>query len=376
MTVLYVLATYGGMLHYLAQLANAMSRYADVVVIGPRRFPRHYFHSKIRTINVFDSSMGGCAHRIRKAVSLINLNLVKRIEPDVIHITDSQSLIALFVFLTRLRNSYPMVHTNHDPQPHMAGKFDEVTGNFLHNSLIGYDRIIVHGKILKDILVRKGVSEKKIRVIPHGCYSFFQDLGSNNAVLPEPYSILFFGHIRKYKGLEYLIKAIPLVSKELPQVKLIIAGEGDFSRYFPLITDRSRFEIHNRSIADDMVTQLFQRSQLLVLPYVEATQSGPLHIAYALKKPVVATSVGAIPEAVENGKTGLLVPPRNTKALAEAIVTLLKDDKLRMEMSENAYRKATSELSWDNIAKQTMEVYKEALEEREKNRAARKNWSP
>jgi glycosyltransferase involved in cell wall biosynthesis len=113
-----------------------------------------------------------------------------------------------------------------------------------------------------------------------------------------------------------------------------------------------------------MVRELFDRSQLLVLPYNEATQSGPLHIAYALGKPVIATKVGALIEAVRHAETGLLVPPKNERALAEAIVALLKDDELRRKMSENAYRLAMKELSWDTIARNTIEVYKEAMSTR------------
>lgn len=352
------------MLHYLAQLANAVSQFADVVIIGPKRFPYSYFSSDIEVMNVLDCSIGQHANRIRKAVSLINVNLVKKIKPDVIHITDTQSLIALFLFLTGVCKKYVTVYTNHDPQPHMEGNLDAILGNFLHNHLIKYDRIIVHGKTLKDILIERGVSEKKVGVIPHGSYFLFRNLNPKDSIPPEPNTILFFGHIRKYKGLEYLIRATPLISKELPDLKVIIAGDGDFSTYSGLITDKSRFEIYNRAIPDEAVPGLFQRSQLLVLPYVEATQSGPLHIAYVFKKPVVATSVGAIPEAVEHGKTGLLVPPKNESALAEAIVALLKDDELRRKMGENAYKKAIQELSWYTIAKNTIDVYKEAISER------------
>jgi glycosyltransferase involved in cell wall biosynthesis len=261
-----------------------------------------------------------------------------------------------------------MVYTNHDPKLHANGNLRENlgarVGSFLHDYLIKYDKIIVHGKSLKEILIQRGFSENRIRVVPHGSYSLFQKLGARKKVIPESNTILFFGHIRKYKGLEYLIRAASLVSKELPDLKIIIAGEGDLSPYSRLMTDKSRFEVHNRPIPDEMVRELFDRSQLLVLPYNEATQSGPLHIAYALGKPVIATKVGALIEAVRHAETGLLVPPKNERALAEAIVALLKDDELRRKMSENAYRLAMKELSWDTIARNTIEVYKEAMSTR------------
>ena len=73
------------------------------------------------------------------------------------------------------------------------------------------------------------------------------------------------------------------------------------------------------------------------------------------------TNVGAQPEIVEDGKTGFLVPPADSKALAKAIITLLKDDELRREMGRSAYKKATTDLSWDRIAEMTVEVYEKAV---------------
>jgi glycosyltransferase involved in cell wall biosynthesis len=89
--------------------------------------------------------------------------------------------------------------------------------------------------------------------------------------------------------------------------------------------------------------------------------------AYGFKKPVVATDVGSIPEIVDDGVTGFIVPPKNPEALAEAIIKLLKDEKLRKQMGENAYKKLKTDLSWDNIAEKTIEVYREAINEHKNN---------
>lgn len=357
--VAYILATdRGGMLHYLSQLANAMTRYAHVTVIGPKEFSYKYFSRKIDIKNVLDSPIEWRPHR---CLSFINIGKATReVNPDVIHLTMAHHpLIALSIHLLGIDRKYPIVYTNHDPRPHIDNLIWEVVGSLLYRHVVRVDKIIVHGKILKAMLIRDGVPEEKIAVIPHGDYSFFTNFMKN--VSTERNCILFFGHIRDYKGLEYLIKAADIISKEIPDLKVVIAGAGDFSKYRRLIKDWSKFEVHNEFIPDEIVPQFFQRAELLVLPYVEASQSGPIHIAYAFKKPVVATSVGAIPEVVEHGKTGLLVPPRDVSALANAIIKLLKDEKLRKEMGENAYQKLRKELSWDEIAKKTLEVYREAI---------------
>lgn len=363
--IVYLLATNsGGMLHYLSQLANAVSKYADVIVIGPKEFPHRYFYCDIDIRAVIDCPVGTKMH---KGLSFKNINLINEINPDVVHTTMAHHpLIAFFLYILRIHKKYPIIYTYHDPQPHVDRMPVEVIGNLFYAYLIKFDKIIVHGKALRDVLIGKGISDEKIAVIPHGDYSFFVNCGKT--IHSEENCILFFGSIRAYKGIEYLIKAVPLISKEIPDFKVIIAGEGDFSKYSKLITDKSKFEIHNRFIPDEMVSELFRRAELLVLPYIEATQSGPLHIAYAFKKPVVATNVGAIPEVVEDGKTGYIVPPRDVTALADAIIKLLKDDELRKEMGETAYRKMKEELSWDKIAEQTVEVYKNAINEHSNKR--------
>jgi len=361
--VVYILGQdRGGLLHYTAQLANAIAKYANVTLIAPRRLSERYFSNDIEIIKVL-----GCPikRNLLNVISFKNINIINKIKPDVVHLTTSHLIINLTIFLLKLKK-YPIVLTKHDPVLHVDPYLEEVIGNLLDSILIKPNKIIVHSRKHKNILSNRGVPPKKIAVIPHGDYSFFANY--RKRVPTEKSSILFFGHIRKYKGLEYLIKAVPLISKEIPDLKVIIAGDGDFSKYSKLIDDHSKFEIYNRFISDEMVSELFQRAEILVLPYIEATQSGPLHIACAFKKPVVATTVGAIPEVVEDGKTGLLVPPKNPKALADAIIKLLKDDNLRKEMGENAYKKMKEELSWDKIAEKTIEVYKEAINEHKSKR--------
>ena len=196
-------------------------------------------------------------------------------------------------------------------------------------------------------------------MLPHGEYSYYKKWYNSN--IKEEKSILFFGRIEDYKGLNYLIEAEPHISKSIPNVKIIIAGSGNITKYQNLIKNPKSFEIINKYIPDDGVAQLFQKSSIVVLPYVEASQSGIIPVAYAFKKPVVASNVGSIPELVENGKTGLLIPPCDPIELSNAIVKLLSDEDLRLEMGNNAYKKANEELSWDKIAIETMKIYKEVL---------------
>ena len=186
--------------------------------------------------------------------------------------------------------------------------------------------------------------------------------GRRDEVEEQENTILFFGRIWDYKGLQYLIEAEPLITARIPNARIVIAGRGDdFGKYERMMVNRDRFDRPNERIPDEQVAQLFQEASIVVCPYIEASQSGVLAIANAFGKPVVATTVGGIPEMIEHGKTGLLVPPRDARSLADAIVSLLQNHPLRQQMRQYALHTSQTELSWPSIARRTMSVYHHAL---------------
>jgi glycosyltransferase involved in cell wall biosynthesis len=204
-------------------------------------------------------------------------------------------------------------------------------------------------------LIDKGVACDKVFVVPHGDYSYYTEW--SKGLIQEKNTVLFFGLIREYKGLEYLIRAVPTISSSIPELKVIIAGDGDFTKYESLIDNTAHFEIHNRFIPDEEVSDLFERASVVVLPYTEASQSGVVPIAYAFKKPVVATNVGSLIEVVEDGVTGFVVPPRNTEALSDAIIKILENECLRKKMGENGYENMKKKMSWEEVAQNTVQIY-------------------
>jgi glycosyltransferase involved in cell wall biosynthesis len=102
----------------------------------------------------------------------------------------------------------------------------------------------------------------------------------------------------------------------------------------------------------------------VILPYIEASQSGVVQLAYSFKKPVICTRVGALDEVVKNGKTGILIEPKNSKQLANAIIKLIKNPGLSKRMGEAGYVYAKNELSWEAISKKTLNAYKEAIHDK------------
>jgi glycosyltransferase involved in cell wall biosynthesis len=174
--------------------------------------------------------------------------------------------------------------------------------------------------------------------------------------------VLFFGRIWPYKGLDNLIRAEPWIAQQIPDVRIVIAGQGeDFERYRRLMVHPERFAVLNRHISDAEVATLFRQASVIVLPYIEASQSGVIPIAYTYGKPVVGTTVGGLPEMIDDGVTGFLVPPGNEKRLAAAIIAVLRNDAQRRKMGAAAKQKIERECSPAVIARQTLDVYRAAL---------------
>jgi len=161
--------------------------------------------------------------------------------------------------------------------------------------------------------------------------------------------LLFYGFIRAYKGLDVLLDAFAELSGHY---RLMIAGEAyePFAPYAAKISNlpnASAIEVRERYIPDEETRLLFSAADVCVLPYHQATQSGIALIAYQFQLPLLATDVGGFREYVEDGVTGILVPPNNKKALAGGIVRYFEQGGYeRFSPALSGLRQA---LSWDHL---------------------------
>lgn len=145
--------------------------------------------------------------------------------------------------------------------------------------------------------------------------------------------ILFFGFVREYKGLQYLLAAMPAILSEIPTT-LVVAGEfwKDKDVYLKMMHElgiSASVRIVDEYIPNEDVGRYFNAADLVVQPYVSATGSGVVQVAFGFHKPVVATDVGSLPEMVEHGKTGFVVPPRDPAAIASAVIRFFKQNKAK-----------------------------------------------
>ena len=239
----------------------------------------------------------------------------------------------------------------------------------LYNS---YDGIIAHAKDNKQKLTASfNVIPEKIHIIPVGEYSFLagelQDKKTAKKLLgipPDRKVVLFFGYIRKYKGIAVLLESLAIARQSLPEIFLIIAGEPkeDFSVYEQTIDRLNLGDIILSEIkyipVEDIATY-FSASDIVALPYINIYQSGILYLAYAYQRPVIATNVGGLPEVVEQNKSGFLVPPNDPTEFAGAIEKAFADLNKLDEMGQYAYQKAKQDYSWKGIAKKTVKIYEE-----------------
>ncbi|MDQ3193775.1 MAG: glycosyltransferase family 4 protein [Bacteroidota bacterium] len=162
---------------------------------------------------------------------------------------------------------------------------------------------------------------------------------------------MFFGYIRKYKGLSYLINAMPGIL-EREKVKLLIVGE--FYEDEMIIREQLKslnlekdVIILSDYIPNENVKYFFCASDALVLPYIDATQSGITQIALFYDKPVIATDVGGLSEVIKNNETGFMIKPKSPEAIANAVIRFYGEN-LEDKFSSNV-REEKKKYSWETF---------------------------
>jgi glycosyltransferase involved in cell wall biosynthesis len=157
--------------------------------------------------------------------------------------------------------------------------------------------------------------------------------------------------VRRYKGLNYLVRALAKVPQEL-NVKLLVVGEfweseEEYRRLAGTLDLQDRLQIINRYVPNEEVSLYFSAADALVLPYQEATQSAVAQIAFGFNLPIISTDIGGLPEMVKDGVFGLIVPSRDEEALAGAIIDYFGQD-LKPVFQENI-RMGRHLFSWDHL---------------------------
>lgn len=248
------------------------------------------------------------------------------------------------------------------------GEVMAIVHNFIHHESRKGDRFLTDrflrhctSAITQSTTVERQLAaaypELPMRMQPHPVYENFGErvdgsplrkrLGIENRKV-----ILFFGLIRRYKGLDRLIEAMPEITRRLPDAHLLIAGEfyDDRGQYDAAIAAsglKDRITLHADYVPNEEVKEWFSASDVVVLPYRTATNSGIVQIAYNFSVPAIVTDVGSLSEVVLDGKTGYVIPDGSPNTIATAVEKIFRPG--RIEEFARGIEGELAKYSWDSF---------------------------
>jgi glycosyltransferase involved in cell wall biosynthesis len=208
--------------------------------------------------------------------------------------------------------------------------------------------------------------EDKIEVIPNGVdVEKFKPIN-----IPKQENTLFFlsllDEFHRYKGLDYLLKALISVKKTIPNVKLIVGGKGTLLEYYrKLVVDydiKDNVEFHG-FIPDEKIVEYYSRSSIFVLPSISSKQEGfgiVVLEAMACQTPVISTEIVGVADDVKKSKSGIIIPPKDADKLSEAIIKILECNNPEI-MGINGRKLVTDKYTWSGIAKNTEKLYNKLI---------------
>ena len=218
-----------------------------------------------------------------------------------------------------------------------------------------------------------GKYRDKIIVIPNGVNVDEFDFGHSKKECRERLAlplddeiILFLGTLSPHKGPDVLLRAMPKIIKEVPDAKLVFVGSGGMREELERLSKKLGIEKNVKFVGfveERMKPFYYKAADVFCLPSVMKHESfGIVNLeAMACGVPIVASKIGGVPDVVKDGKNGLLIPPRNSEALADAIIYLLENYDIRKKMGKNG-RKKVEDYSWERIAEETGKVYLSLIE--------------
>lgn len=338
-----------GISYYTIRLANAMAEEKNVSVICFRQLlPTFLFPGKSHVGKDISSMNFSSGIPVFDGMDYNNPltwvrahNFMKEQKPDVIilqwwtsSIAHMQILLKIFAGLLHKPKIIIEFHEVVDPFEESIlpiRLYSKMTGKLLRKNLDAY---ITHSESDKQLVAeRYAIAPGKIHVIPHGLYDQYGELLNKNESkkdlsIKDEFVILSFGLIRKYKGTSYLIQAFEQFPSEiLEKSRLLIVGEIWEDRK-ELLDQVNASPVHEKItlideyVPDDRVNLYFSAADVVVLPYLRASQSGIAHIAMSFGKPVVVSEVGGLKESMAGYEGTFFVPPGDVDSIRKAILNL------------------------------------------------------
>jgi glycosyltransferase involved in cell wall biosynthesis len=366
---------HGGLLHYAAQLADALAaRGHDVELIAARgnELEGRLHTARMRAVLPWASTPreppAGWRQLVRRAAIALRLvrawariaRELRRGRYDAAVLVDDPG-IALVAFaqltVAALSGQPVLAAVCHEPRPRSrrAGAELHVSSRLLTallERLYGrLELVLVHGERSRDELLR-AAPRARVIVVPHGDERILAP-----SVPPPAHEerILFFGDWRRAKGLHVLLEAFERLERERPGARLTIAGtplpDGDPERVRRWARTRAdRVEVVDRYVAVEELPGLFARARVVVAPYLAGSQSGVIHLAMTMGRAVVASDAGELATTVVDGVTGRVVPAGDAARLAAALGDVLADGDLAARLGAEGWRRLLAGSSWERVS--------------------------
>lgn len=277
---------------------------------------------------------------------------IRRFGPEVLHLQES------VVDDWRLLAAAPprpgrYAITIHDAVQHPGDLVRSAWKRRLQDELVRRAGVVfVHAEPVRAALIERTGTRAPVVVVPHGVRP------PEPLPLPERPSLLFFGRLSAYKGLDVLLDAVSLLWSRGVDVELTVAGAGPLEPHPAL--DDPRLTLRHEHVAEEELPALFGAASCVVLPYREASQSGVATLARRYGRAIVASAVGGLPEMVDD-EVGRLVAPGDPDALAGALEELLAESGALERMGRAAAARAAGEGSFSRVAELTVQAYRRHL---------------
>jgi glycosyltransferase involved in cell wall biosynthesis len=242
----------------------------------------------------------------------------------------------------------------HDPKPHSGSDSSRALVDVPYRRWLREhaDVLIVHGERCRSEMVSLGYDPARIVSIRHGVLMVPKHRHREAA---WPGRVLMFGRMEAYKGLEVLLDAASLLSARGVDFHLVVAGAGpEQERLADRIATMPNVEVIPHYLTPEELQRELALTSFVIAPYLDATQSGVLASTFANGRPAIASDVGGLSDVVKHKTNGLLVPPGDATALADAMAALLEDPNQIHHLGRGAENFANEELNWDRIAEQLL----------------------
>lgn len=357
----------GGIAQFNALMYRTFEKKHSVkAVTFKRQYPNFLFPGETQYVTKDDNADEIPAKELLDSINPLTYvstsKAIKAYQPDILITKYWMTFFgpSLGYVCKSLKNTAKRISILDNVIPHEKRFFDGFCNNYFLKNNDGF--IVMSDAVLKDLL--SIVPDAKYLRVNHPVYNHFpakiERTEAQQALKLDPTkkTLLFFGFIRDYKGLDLLIQAMDHLDENF---QLIIAGEvyGSFEKYQQLI-DASNYKnnIHlfNQYIGDDEVTIYFSAADVCILPYKSATQSGITSIANHYDLPIIATNVGGLKETIHHLKTGIIVEEPEIEQISNAITNYFNND-YQKEFSIEI-KKEKAENSWENFCEKIIEFSK------------------